>query len=1190
MTVRIYIILFLISSLLIPAEAFCGGDGNKKKKVENPTFLQKVYHDMTTRFNYFFNARLKLNESLRQLQDGHQDNYNEILPVRQYGNKEKRSSTASQMDEVIKKSGIAIQLHKISKWVDDCYLLIAKANFLKGENDSSIDALEYIESEFSNRIRNTDLITTEYDKQLEEREKNQPREVGEKRKRTKNPPPKKDNSEVERLNKEKKRDKEKAQKERKEEAKKENKERIKDRELTRKEAAKERDKAQKEKEKAKKEREKERKEEAKERVKEQEKKSAKDYNKEKAKASKDRKKSSAKDYNKAKKEAAKQRAKEAANRKKGNKKVDEVFEALENREKEISKEEKEKQRLAEEQAKEAERAAKEEQARLEEEAKAEKERLEDEAKEEQARLEEEEKLAKEEAKAEKERLEEEEKLAKEEAKAAKKNAKEDAEEAKSDFRGSGSQSAFGHKKVNHESLLWKAENYIDMENYQSAKQILDQIGNNNSFPKNLRSDYYALKAIYFIENEMWEESIDALQNAIDNTRKRPTKARYHFILAQISQRQALYARANESFKQVLKNKPGYDMEFNTRLQMAQTMMLSDPSSKAKVVKSLKKMLKDEKNVDYLDKIHYTLAEVELADGNVDLAIEQLKESAAASTKDQNQKGLSFLKLAEIYFESQDYRNSGAYYDSAMVSISKDHPEYEDLMKRKEVMVELASHLNTIHLEDSLQTLANMEPKERNMALDKIIGEITDKVNKELEAKENEEGVADFSDLDKLSGINQPGAKPKPNPSVGSMNPGSFYFYNSISRDRGYNNFKNQWGNRSSTDWWAIASKSQSGEDNFADGGASSLNVTPGINVAENEEEAQNLALKGSLNRDFFVAQLPLDESSLKASNDRIIESMYQSGRIYKESLDKNDEAIAMLNDLLKRYANNPYDLDANYQLYQLYKDKKNMPLSNQHKNYILQNYPDSDYAQYIENPDYAATVAKLDGEINEFYEQSYALFANKQYDEVLARHEQADEMFEVNPIQSKFEFLSAQAIGYTKDAVAYEEALSKIVNNYPGTDVGIRSKEILEFFRKGIPKNIEEDEIIEDTDDSVYKANLNSKHFFIIHFNFTNANINKVMNQVSDFNTSMFSLEKFKVSDRLLRKTTHLILVEDFTNAEEALKYYKQFENELNAQFSELGGSEFTYFVMSKKNYTQFFKYKIVEDYLSFFAKAYLNQ
>jgi len=98
------------------------------------------------------------------------------------------------------------------------------------------------------------------------------------------------------------------------------------------------------------------------------------------------------------------------------------------------------------------------------------------------------------------------------------------------------------------------------------------------------------------------------------------------------------------------------------------------------------------------------------------------------------------------------------------------------------------------------------------------------------------------------------------------------------------------------------------------------------------------------------------------------------------------------------------------------------------------------------------------------------------------------------------------------------------------------------------------------------------------------------MNQVSDFNTSMFSLEKFKVSDRLLRKTNHLILVEDFANAEAAMKYYKTFEKELDAKFSELSGIEFTYFTMSKKNYAQFFKYKIVEDYLTFFAKEYLNQ
>lgn len=1185
MTVRIYIISFLIFSLLIPSEAISGN--NNKKKDQNPGFFQKVYHDMTTRFNYFFNARLKLNESLRQLQDGHQDNYNEILPVRKYGNKEKRSSSASQMDEVIKKSGIAIQLHKISKWVDDCYLLIAKANFLKGENNLSIDALDYIESEFGNRIRNTDLITTQYDKQLEEREKNMPREVGTKKSKGQKPP-KKDKSDIERLNKERKRDKVKEQKDRKETAAKEQKDQMKEREKTRKEAAKERDKIKKEKEKAKKEREKERKQEAKERASDKKKKSAKDYNKEKEKASKDRKKSTAKDYNKAKKEAAKKRAKDAANRKKGNKNVDEVYEALENREKEISTAEKEKQRLQDEQAKEAEKAAEEEKERLEEEAQAKKELLEEEAKEA-------EKAREDEAKAEKERLKEEEKLAKEEAKAAKKKAKDDAEEVESDFRGSGSQSAFGHKRVNHESLLWKAENYIDIENYQSAKQILDQIGENSSFPKKLRSDYYALKAIYFIETEMWEESIDALQNAIDNTRKRPTKARYHFILAQISQKQALYSRATESFKKVLKNKPDYDMEFNTRLQMAQTQMLSDPSSKVRVVKSLEKMLKDEKNEDYLDKIHYTLAEVELADGNIELAIDQLKKSAANSTKDQNQKGLSFLKLAEIYFEDSDYRNSGAYYDSAMVSISKDHPNYEELLKRKDVMVELAGHLNTIHLEDSLQVLAKMEPTERNIAIDRVISDITDKVNAELAAKEEGEyGAVDFSDMDKLSGMPKQGSNTGASvPSAPSNMGGSFYFYNQLSRDRGYNNFKTRWGNRSGSDWWAIGDKAQAGG---AFASENTINVTPGINVAENEEEAQNLALTGSLKRDFFIAQLPLDANSLKASDDRIIESMYQSGRIYTESLEKDDEAIDMLNKLLKRYAKNPYDLEVNYQLYQLYKDKKNMPLSNQHKNYILTNYPESDYAQYIENPNYAATVAKIDDEVNDYYEASYVLYTNKKYDEVLARNKEADEMFEVNPLKSKFEFLSAQSIGHTKDAAAYEDALSNIVSNYPGTDVGIRSKEILSILRNENAENEESiqkeggDKAEEDKDNSVYKANLNSKHYFVIHFNFTNSNINKVMNQVSDFNTSMFSLEKFKVSDRLLRKTTHLILVEDFSSGKEALKYYKTFEKELNTKFSELSGNEFTYFTISKKNYGQFFKYKIVEDYLTFFAKEYLNQ
>ncbi|HCK22385.1 MAG TPA: hypothetical protein DHW15_09540, partial [Bacteroidetes bacterium] len=108
------------------------------------SFISRAYHDITARDNGYFNAKLLLAQSAENLWNSQEEDYSKTLPVFKFGSKDAAQAEQTSLDEVIKKSSIVIQLHKKSKWVDDCYLLIGKANFYERNYDEAITSFQYI--------------------------------------------------------------------------------------------------------------------------------------------------------------------------------------------------------------------------------------------------------------------------------------------------------------------------------------------------------------------------------------------------------------------------------------------------------------------------------------------------------------------------------------------------------------------------------------------------------------------------------------------------------------------------------------------------------------------------------------------------------------------------------------------------------------------------------------------------------------------------------------------------------------------------------------------------------------------------------------------------------------------------------------------------------------------------------------
>ena len=119
-----------------------------KKSRNDVSGLKKFYHNTTAKFNGYFNADVLLTESIYKLEEIHEDNYNQLLDVYKYAAVDNAESVSGDLDKAIEKVSVVATLHSPSNWVDDCYVLMGKAQYLKQDYESAEETLEYFAEEF----------------------------------------------------------------------------------------------------------------------------------------------------------------------------------------------------------------------------------------------------------------------------------------------------------------------------------------------------------------------------------------------------------------------------------------------------------------------------------------------------------------------------------------------------------------------------------------------------------------------------------------------------------------------------------------------------------------------------------------------------------------------------------------------------------------------------------------------------------------------------------------------------------------------------------------------------------------------------------------------------------------------------------------------------------------------------------
>ncbi|MDO9256559.1 MAG: hypothetical protein Q7U54_13660 [Bacteroidales bacterium] len=144
-------IRFIFLPLLIAGIALLYSCSTKKN-----TFTRRAYHNVTTHYNVYWNGNESFKSGKSDLAESVADNYNFILPVYNFGTVTESRKIGSAMDRAIDKAGIAIPQHSLffknvehNRWIDDCYLLIGKAQFYKQDYSNSRRTMEYLVKQYA---------------------------------------------------------------------------------------------------------------------------------------------------------------------------------------------------------------------------------------------------------------------------------------------------------------------------------------------------------------------------------------------------------------------------------------------------------------------------------------------------------------------------------------------------------------------------------------------------------------------------------------------------------------------------------------------------------------------------------------------------------------------------------------------------------------------------------------------------------------------------------------------------------------------------------------------------------------------------------------------------------------------------------------------------------------------------------
>jgi outer membrane protein assembly factor BamD (BamD/ComL family) len=770
------------------------------------------------------------------------------------------------------------------------------------------------------------------------------------------------------------------------------------------------------------------------------------------------------------------------------------------------------------------------------------------------------------------------------------------------------QKLFTRPASRNEALIWQVKTFIQQNELGDAAGMISILQNDANLPPRLQNDLHEVTSFWFYAQNMYDSAAIHLEKGLTNADTKEDKSRWQFLLAQLYENTGKYDKATEYYAKASKSTADVIMDIYAKLNSAKMMRGTDDVKELdKSIASLLSMAKKDKYESFRDIIYYSAAQLTLQRKDTAKGIALYLKSIKNNSNGSTYKDKSFMQLANIAYNQQQYKDARSYYDSVTVFVSENNIDSATIANRKEILARLIPFLNNAEKEDSIQRIAALPELERELLVKKLVKKYK---------KENGITEEDFGDDSPIT-FTAKNTEPQDLFKNSGINNGQWYFYNGSQRSKGFNEFKSKWGKRINVDNWRRKSSVQL---------ATSIRGTGGVGLANNldpdapltkEEKLESEKVIVDYSFEGLMGGLPLTKEKLDTSNFIWAKNLYNAAQIFQSELQDYNQAINKYNELVNKFPDDKIVPDAYVGLSFCYAKLGMTAKSDLYKNIIKTNFANSNAAKIINNP----TVVKPNQQnpaATQTYETIYGMFLEGKFDEALTEKKKADSSFGKNYWSPQLLYIeSVFYIKERKDSLAIN-TLKNIETLYPTSSLKPKATTLIEVLgrRAAIEKYLTELQVTRATDDKIIVADdkpvaiaapkaivakpLDTKvvapviikkplsdsiktppvyvnksftlqpdkpHYVAMILDKVAAvYVNEAKNALERFNKESMATVNIAIKKDTLNAEKSLLLFSSFENADVAMKYFDKIKKVAPTELSWLQAAKYSFIIISDNN------------------------
>lgn len=745
---------------------------------------------------------------------------------------------------------------------------------------------------------------------------------------------------------------------------------------------------------------------------------------------------------------------------------------------------------------------------------------------------------------------------------------------------------FQHKPAHNDAILWLTRTDVSNQKQGEAEAILDLLDASSKLSENMKAKIALEKANLYVNKGAYREASKQLSAVVKAKNvSKYIRQRAAFLNGQLLYDMGQYDSAAANYTKNINLHPPIDMDFYARKNRAAALAEAGGDQSGSIA-SLKRLLKDGKYVPYYEQVYFILGKLSANENKTEDALANYYKSLQQPKTTKKQKAITFSAIGNIQYKSGQYNLAKKSYDSASYFAKgiSGNEEIDLALRRGKMLDKIEEPYYLLQTQDSILRLAAMSEKEQKAVIKKHL--------RYLE-KQKQDSVANAATA-AASGSLAASAG-----SSGSSGPSNWYFGNSAAVQQGYNEFKRKWGNRSLADNWRRASAS-----GFGSGAATDAAAEDSTDV----EETNSAALTESA----LLAAIPKTEPQLNAIRKKLRRAYVDLGSAYIKELEEYKEGLASLDSLDNRFPSHEFPDEVLSLRYTAALRQGKMEEAEKIRLQLLNAYPNSNFSRALDTDTSGAAGNTKNISVAEYYETTYELANDRQYNEVISRTAVAKRIYGDLAYARKFRILEALSLAATgqykkADTVLTDyikenpsdslrpwvDAILKNVNDQKAADtVKVDSGKISLI----TPAADSSTRMIKTGNDSLatakpaipaqYTYAAKENHYCIFIFGKPDSKIAGFRSGLSDFSTIKFNTLSIASTLDMLNANQSMVITKTFSNAAQAKTFMNTAKNE-PLLFREMTKGSYQYFIISEHNFTRLKAEKKLADYLTFYNRYY---